>query len=258
MKKLISLTKYQLKLLFRDKTSVLLSFLMPIGFYILFGYMLQNVELSGASMSELLIPLYIIIIIGNAVINVFGGFYVSAKESGNIQKFKFMGVTELRFSFTLFTATLLFQLIVVLTFIVFAYFHKGIVFPFHNIIPIVMTLVVIEIFHFAITFFLTSMFKKSSIYNPIALTFYMYQMFIGGLTFPLEMFPQFLQKLIYYINPIVYGRNALIASWTNTSDLASIVKDNAILLAFSVGFIVVGICMNRFVFSQRTSNALTS
>ncbi|AIQ45020.1 hypothetical protein R70723_03210 [Paenibacillus sp. FSL R7-0273] len=256
MKPVISLTKYNFKLLFRDKSSVLMAFLMPIGFYILFGYMLQNVEFSGSSLSDLLIPLYIIIIIGNAVISVFGTFYVQARESGNLQKFKFMGVSELCFSFTLFVATFAFQLIVIVAFIVFTYFYKGTVFPMQNIIPVLVTLAVIEIFHFAVTFLLTSILRKASIYNPISLAFYMFQMFLGGLTFPIEMFPQFLQKLVYYINPVIYGRNALLAAWTGNSAFGSVVKDNVILLAISAGLVIAAICVQRLVFSQKTSAAL--
>lgn len=256
MKPVISLTKYNFKLLFRDKSSVLMAFLMPIGFYILFGYMLQNVEFSGLSLSDLLIPLYIIIIIGNAVISVFGTFYVLARESGNLQKFKFMGVSELCFSFTLFVATFAFQLIVIVAFIVFTYFYKGTVFPVQNMFPVLVTLAVIEIFHFAVTFLLTSILRKASIYNPISLAFYMFQMFLGGLTFPIEMFPQFLQKLVYYINPVIYGRNALLAAWTNNSAFGSVVKDNVVLLAISALLVIAAICVQRFIFAQKTSAAL--
>lgn len=256
MKPVVSLTKYNFKLLFRDKSSVLMAFLMPIGFYILFGYMLQNVEFSGSALSDLLVPLYIIIIIGNAVISVFGTFYVQARESGNLQKFKFMGVNELCFSFTLFMATFAFQLIVIIAFVVFTYFYNGTVFPVQNIIPVLVTLAVIEIFHFAVTFFLTSVLRKTSIYNPISLAFYMFQMFLGGLTFPIEMFPQFLQKLVYYINPIIYGRNALLAAWTNNPAVGDVVKDNVILLSISVGLVILAICVQRFIFAQKTSAAL--
>lgn len=257
-KRLLSLTKYNLKLLFRDKSSVLMAFLMPIGFYILFGYMLQNVEFSGSALSDLLVPLYIIIIIGNAVISVFGAFYVQAKESGNLQKFKFMGVNELFFSFTLFMATFVFQLIVIFSFIIFTSFYNDSVFPLQNLFPIMITILVIEIFHFAITFFLTSILRKASIYNPISLAFYMFQMFLGGLTFPIEMFPQFLQQLVYYINPIVYGRNALLSAWTNNSAMGNVVNDNMILLCISLGLVILSIAIQRFLFAQKTSVVLAN
>lgn len=256
MKWIRSLTAYNFKLIFRDKTSVIMSFLMPIGFYLLFGYMLSNVEVQGSSLSELLIPLYIIIIIGNAVINVFGAFYVSAKESGNLQKYKFMGVGELRFSFTLFIATLVFQLAVIAAFVLFVFVYNGTAFPVDNIVPIAITLTVIEIFHFAVTFFLTSVLKKASLYNPIALSFYMYQMFLGGLTFPLEMFPQLLQKLVYWINPIIYGRDALLAAWTGNDTIGHIVRDNLILLAVSAAFVLLGIGINRLALSRATSTVI--
>lgn len=256
MKKSLSLTKYHLKLLFRDTSSVLMAFLLPIFFYILFGFMLQNVDVGGNALSDLLVPLYIIIIIGNAVLNVFGAFYVGAKESGNMQKFKFMGVGELSFSFTLFAATLLFQLVVILCFILFVFFYNGVLFPFGQLLPILATLGVIQAFHFAVAFCLASLLRKSSAYNPIALTFYMFQMFLGGLTFPMEMFPQFLQKAIYFVNPIVYGRNALLAAWTGDDAIGHVVRDNLILLGFALALVVIGLAVNRLVWTRKTSAVL--
>ncbi|WP_020616195.1 ABC transporter permease [Paenibacillus daejeonensis] len=257
MKTSLSLTKYHLKLLFRDLPSVLMAFLMPIGFYVLFGYMLQDANVNNNSLTDLLIPLYIIIIIGNAVFNVFGVLYVNAKESGNLQKFKFLGVSELRFSFTLFVATLVFQLVVIISFILFTYFFDGSVFPQDKLLPILATLCVILVFHFAAVFFLVSLLKKSTAYNPIALTLFMYQMFLGGLTFPLQMFPEFLQKAIYYINPIIYGRDALLTAWTGDSSIGHVLRDNMILLSFSVGLVVAGMILNRILLSQKTAVVFT-
>jgi ABC-2 type transport system permease protein len=85
----------------------------------------------------------------------------------------------------------------------------------------------------------------------------MFQMFLGGLTFPIEMFPQFLQKLVYYINPIVYGRNALLAAWTNNPAMGNVVKDNMILLCISLGLVFLSMAIQRFLFAQRTSAVLT-
>lgn len=257
MKKLINLTQYNLKLVLRDTGPMLMAFLMPIGFYILFGYMLQDVEIGSTSMGEILIPLYIIIIIGNAVLNVFGVYYVNAKETGNIQKYKFLGISEISYASSLFLATFFLQIIVIGLFILFTYFYAGYSFPIENILPILITLIIIEIYQFSLTYLLTSLFHKTSIYTSVALAIYMFQMFLGGLTFPLEMFPEFLQKAVYYVNPIIYGRNALLGAWTNIIPTTSILKDNLILLSVSVVFVVIGIFITKANQRSKTTTILS-
>lgn len=257
MNPIISLTKYNLKLLFRDQSTLLMALLMPVGFYLLFGYMLQNVDFNNAALSDLLVPLYLILIIGNAVINVFGTFYVQTKESGNLQKYKFLGISELRFSITLFLAISVFQLAVILGFFLFTYLYKGVAFPLHNSLPVILTIIVIEIFHFALTFFLIALLRRVSLYAPISLAVYIFQMFLGGLTFPIEMFPSFLQKLVYYINPVIYGRNALLSAWTGNPMFGNVWTDNIKLLGISIILLVLGTIVQRFIFSRQTTAILT-
>ncbi|QIK70773.1 ABC transporter permease [Erysipelothrix sp. HDW6C] len=189
MKNLRSLTNYNLKLVLRDTGPMLMAFLMPIGFYILFGYMLKDLKVADGSMGELLIPLYIIIIIGNAVLNVFGVYYVNAKETGNIQKYKFLGISELKYAASLFAATMILQVIVIIAFNVFTFFYAGYAFPIAHILPVFLTIMVIEVYHFAFTFLLSSIIKKAAAYNSIALAFYMFQMFLGGLHSQSKCFP---------------------------------------------------------------------
>lgn len=252
MNRFISLTKYNLKLLFRDINSILFAFLMPIGFYILFSNMLKGMSTGENSIQELLIPMYTIIIIGNAVIVVFGGFFSQAKESGNLTKYKFLGVNELAFSSSLYTATIIFQILVVVSFIIFTQVYAGIVFPITNLLSIIIVLIIINIFQFAVSYFLNAIISKSSLYNSIALAFYMYQMFLGGLTFPLEMFPEFLRKAVYFINPIIYGRNALIDVWVKQTGIIKTLPNLLILLAFSFTLIFIGVLINKSIQNNKT------
>ena len=252
MKKIISLTKYNTTLLFRDMNSVLFSFLMPIGFYILFANMLKGIETGGASMQTLLVPLYTIIIIGNAVISVFGGFYAQARESGNLVKYKFLGINELMFSSCLYAATIIFQFLVITAFLIFTRVYGKIIFPVSQLAPIIILLSIINFYQFAVSYILNAVIRRSALYNSISLTFYMFQMFLGGLTFPMEMFPKFLRDLVYVINPIIYGRNALIDVWADHKSLAETASNIWILLAVSFGLILAGNIINRLAERGRT------
>ena len=244
MKKIISLIKYHTQLLFRDLNSVMFSFIMPIGFYLLFANMLKGMPTGDNSIQELLIPLYTIIIIGNAVLNVFGILVAQAKETGNLTKYKFLGIKELIFSATLYSATIIFQFSVIVSFLIFTQIYAKIHFPISQIIPIMIVLILINIYQFAISYFLNALINKSSLYSSVALTFYMFQMFLGGLTFPLEMFPEMLRNIIYVINPIVYGRNALIDVWVNRVSLVDTVSNLLILLAASLLLFIIGRGLN--------------
>lgn len=258
MRKFISMTHYSLKLLFRDTSTLLLAFLMPIGFYILFSNMLKGMPSGGFSIQEALVPLYTIIVIGNAVIVVFGGFYAATRESGNLTKYKFLGINELLYSASLYSATLIFQLFVLLTFVIFAQFYAQVSFPFSEIAPIGAVLLIINIYQYSIAFFLNSMIRSSALYNSVGLTFYMFQMFLGGLTFPLEMFPAFLRRLVYIVNPIIYGRNALMDVWVHKTGLMATVPNLLILLAFSAGLLAVGAVLNKIRATGLTQPALHS
>ena len=252
MKKLISLIKYNTTILFRDMNSILFAFLMPIGFYVLFGSMLKNVETAGASMGELLVPLYTIIIIGNAVLNVFGSYYGQARENGNLVKYKFLGINELMYAGSLYIATLIFQLLVIVSFLIFTRVYAGIVFPAAQLLPVMVMLIVINLYQFAVSYFLNAIIRKSSLYNSVSLTFYMFQMFLGGLTFPLEMFPKFLREIIYIVNPIIYGRDALIDVWADHKSLAETASNVWTLIAVSAGLLVVGSVINRLAQKSKT------
>lgn len=253
MRKLISMLKYNTRLLFRDMSSVLFAFLMPIGFYILFANMLGGIEVDGGTMGELMIPLYTIIIIGNAVICVYGGFYAQARESGNLTKYKFLGVNELVFSVSLYGATVIFQVIVIVSFLIFTRIYAGISFPLSRMLPVMVVLIVINLYQYAVSYFLNAVIRKASLYNSISLTVYMFQMFLGGLTFPIEMFPAFLRKAVFVINPIIYGRNALIDVWSKQTGLLETMPNILILLAVSAGLIVLGGIINQAFQQGRTS-----
>lgn len=252
MKVFTSMAHYNLKLLFRDMNSILFAFLMPIGFYVLFSNMLNGMPSGAGSIQEMLIPLYTIIIIGNAVVVVFGGYYAEARESGNLTKYKFLGVSELLFSASLFAAILVFQLAVIASFIGFVRLYNGISFPFGQILPIFVVLLVVNVYQFAIGYFFNAIIRKAALYNSVALTFYMFQMFLGGLTFPMEMFPEFLRKLVYIINPIIYGRNALLEVWVNESGLGKVMPELLILLAVSAGLVLAGALVNKMVLKGKT------
>ncbi len=252
MKTFISMANYNLKLLFRDMSSIMFAFLMPIGFYILFSNMLSGMPSGEASIQELLVPLYTIIVIGNAVLVVFGGYYSMARESGNLTKYKFLGVSELLFSASLFSAILIFQLLVLVCFFVFVKLFNGISFPFSQTGPVLVVLAVINVYQFAVSYFLNAVIRKTTLYNSVALTFYMFQMFLGGLTFPMEMFPEFLRKLVYFVNPIVYGRNALLEVWVYKSKLLEAAPEILILLGVSAGLILAGMLVNKAVLKGKT------
>jgi ABC-2 type transport system permease protein len=69
------------------------------------------------------------------------------------------------------------------------------------------------------------------------LVFY-FQMFLGGLTFPPEMLPSFLQHFIQICNPIVYGLYLMRAAWFGDGTLFDVAKDVGILLGVALALMV--------------------
>lgn len=247
MRNFIILSKYQTLLLLRNLKSTLIGFSLPILMFFIFSNLLgqYKVEESNLSIVEYLVPAYIPIIIINAVLIIFGQQYILYKEQGNLLKYKLLGLTSFTVAASIYLATIVFQLLTSVTLILFAFLLKGVVFPFDNTLSLLGGFFLINLFQFALTVFIVSIIHKSTTYQPVAFMLFYYQMFLGGLTFPPEMFPDFLRKLMYIFNPIIYGLEIMRGVWVDGKVLFSFIKETSLLISISVVLIIISILLNK-------------
>ncbi|BDD38865.1 hypothetical protein GUT183_11030 [Streptococcus ruminantium] len=247
MNSLYILSKHQTKMLMRNSKSTIVGFLVPVIMFFVFSNLLgsYSIDSTGRTITEYLIPAYIPIIIINAVVVIFGQYYILYKERGDLLKYKLMGISSVTVASAIFFSTIIFQVIATALLVAVGYFTKGVAFPLANIPSILIALIILNFYQFSIAYFVVSLLSKSTTYQSIAAVIFYFQMFLGGLTFPPEMFPDVLKKVMYFINPIVYGLQIMRGVWTDGEIIFNFGKEIAILVVVSVSLVLLGSFVNK-------------
>lgn len=247
MHSLYVLSKHQTKMLMRNSSSTIIGFLVPVIMFFVFSNLLDGFSVpgTGRSIVEYLVPAYIPIIIINAVVVIFGQYYMLYKERGDLLKYKLMGIPPMIVAAALFFSTIIFQIIAISLLVAVGNMSKGVPLPTSNLLSIFVALIIINIYQFSIAYLIVSILGKSTTYQSIAMVIFYVQMFLGGLTFPPEMFPTFLRKIVYIANPIVYGLEIMRGVWTDKVPITQYGKEVGILLVVSFLLLIVGSIANK-------------
>ncbi|MFJ7186126.1 ABC transporter permease [Lysinibacillus xylanilyticus] len=245
MTNLVSLTGFQIKLLFRNYKGLILGFSLPIIMFFIFGNLLSKYSVyDGIPLSDALVPAYIPIIIINGILIVFGQNFLVYKEQGNLLKYKLLGISEITVATSIYIATLLFQILATITLIIFANLTKNVGFPIESSLKIIVAFLLINLFEFSIVYFVTSFMNKSTTYQSLSLLIFYFQIFLGGLTFPPEMFPTVLKDIVYIFNPIIYGLEMMRSFWLQNGSILDNLKEITLLIGWSSFFIALGTIVN--------------
>lgn len=240
MYKLNSLLEYQFKLQLRNYMDMFFMIIFPVLMYIFFRNMLEGELFYDGSFQaiEYLLPAFIPIVIANSVLLVFGHLITSYKENKYFIKYKLMGYRSIDVAGILFFTVLLFQIIGTIVLIFTALIFGGISIPINNIFHIFLALVLINVFQFALVFFLSSFINKSSTYNSVALIIFFFQMFLGGMTLPVEAFPDGIRIISEIFNPVLHGVYILRNVWIMERSFFDFPLQIAIILGASLVFIL--------------------
>ncbi|MGM0126416.1 ABC-2 type transport system permease [Enterococcus sp. AZ194] len=257
MKKTIALIKYSMKRIISDNTGIIFAFLMPIGFYVVFST-LFNTGPDSKAMIQYLVPNYLLIIILNAVMNIFGMLLVSAEESGNLIKFRLMGVSKMNYAVSLFLCLLAMEIVLITLFLTFCVVFDGINLPLNNLVPCLVILVVAHLFQFALTMLLSAIVKKATTFSGVGLGIFMLQMFAGGLAIPIAMFPDNLRNILEVVNPVVHLSTALINTWVLGESLENNLGSILIVIGFSIACIVLSLLIQKARSTQATVKPIIS
>lgn len=245
MTNLLNLSQFQIKLLFRNYKGLILGFSLPIIMFFIFGNLLSEYSIyDGMPLNNALVPAYIPIIIINGVLVIFGQNFLVYKEQGNLLKYRLLGISEITVATSIYIATFIFQVLAAITLIIFAYLTKNVEFPFESILKILLAFVIINFFEFAIVYFVTSFINKSTTYQSLSLIIFYFQIFLGGLTFPPEMFPSFLKDAVYIFNPIIYGLEMMRSFWLLDGSILDNLKEISVLIGWAIFFITSGMIVN--------------
>lgn len=247
MRKLFIFTKYQTMLLLRNYKSTIVGFLLPVVMFFIFSNLLSQLEVEGTGRTivDYLVPAFLPIIIINAVLVIYGQYYMLYKEQGNLLKYKLLGINSFSVLFGIFVATLVFQFIATMLLVIFGVVTKGITVPYDNFLSVLLMILITNFYQFALVVFLSSIINKSTTYSSVSLVIFYVQIFLGGLTFPPEMFPDIVKQIVYVFNPIIYGLLAMRGLWTDGNSIMIYGKEVLILLLVAVGLILIGTLISK-------------
>lgn len=246
MRNLIALTKYQFALLLRNKQVLLITILMPLVMFLVFGTLMDdNIIIDGVPLANYFIPSFTLIIVVNILILQYGYFYVRMREIGAFTRFKLLGVSPIISSIATFIPLLVLELIAIAILIVTGYLYKSIVIPFDRLHTIFFILILINLMQFAMVYLVTAFVKNGGTYQGISNILFNVQMFAGGLTFPEELFPDFVLKIAKIFLPILYGVRVMKGVWVHGESLLSYRTELLILSGVTVALLIVGTLARR-------------
>lgn len=250
--KIVNLARYRLKLNVRDKQGMFFIIMFPIIFYTIWFFILKG-QVGYNQMSQAtdyLLPMYIGTILCNGGVLFFGSELVNLLENKHYIRYKLLGMDTLSVGIATAISGLIVQTFSMAILLVYSFFVSQATIPLANALNIIATTILISVFQYSLGYFLSSIVKKVSQYNTLALIVFFYQLFLGGVAMPMEIFPDNFKTVLSIINPIYHGMTALIGTWVDNLSFFSFPKEILILSGVSLALIVVG----RFIYNQRQVN----
>lgn len=232
MKKLKALSIYQLRLQIRDYQAMFFLIGFPVIMYVIFSNLLKGVTGYNGKVAAIdyLIPSYLPIIIINGGIMMFGLMLTVYKEKNYFIKYKLLGFKPLEIAISVSITIIICEIIGIISLVLFAYFINNITIPINNIVNVLLTILIITAFQFSLGYFLSSIFRKSTVYQTVALIVFYFEMFLGGLTFPPEMFGASMRRVLEIINPIIHGLYMIRGTWIEGKSVLNYPLECGILL----------------------------
>ncbi|WP_416147605.1 ABC transporter permease [Salipaludibacillus sp. HK11] len=248
MSNMVTFSFFQLKLLMRGYKDTAIGFILPVVMFIIFSNVFAGEMIleTGFSLVDYLLPAFIFIIIINAVIVIYGQYYSVYKEQGNLLKYRLLGLDHFTISLGILLPTLIFQLLAITLLVATAIITSEVPIPFNNMPSVLLVIFLVNVFQYSLAALIFTVTTKSSGYQSIALMFFFYQMFLGGLTFPPEMFPDSIKIIVEFFNPIYYALIAFRGVWTE--------GDPVYLYFQELGVIIIVTAILMFVVNIITKN----
>jgi len=239
MHSILSHTKMELKLFFRETLAMLFTFIVPAVSFIVFAIMFNGVSYEGGlDYFQAYIPSMIGIIIFTTAFFSMGLQVVIDREKGVYKRLK---GTPLNQS-AIFSATIVkgfFAIYVgAVEILLLAKFGFGTNLTEHTL-QFFLALTLCSVTFFSIGFIVSSIAKRMNTALGIALIAMYPMMFLSGATVPLETLPEVLQNGSYFV-PLTYVVNVLRDGWNGTLFASEALLDIGVLVGILIVSAIVG------------------
>lgn len=238
MQSVIAHTKMELKLFFRETLAVLFTLIVPAASFVIFGMMFKSQSYDGLDFFQAYIPSMLAIIIFTTAFFSLGLQIVIDREKGVYKRLKgtpinqnaIFTATIIKGFFAIYLGTIEILLIAKLGFDSALTKHP---------LQFFLALTLCAVTFFALGFVISSLAKRMQTALGIAMVSMYPMLFLSGATLPLNVFPEFLQKLAAII-PLTYVVNVLRYGWNGTMFTADAVLDLAVLVGMLIVAAVIG------------------
>lgn len=243
MTALARLSAVEIKLFFRDKTSVFWTFLFPVLMIWLFGQMFGDQKIGEMRYINAYIPSWIAINLLTTAVFTLGTVMAGYRENGVLRRFQATPVRPwIVIAAHIAQGTLIFLVsaAVLLLFGLFVYDLDAPKYLASTILAGVLSM--FAIFPFGL--FVTSLAKNTRSAAAISSLVLNLMLFLSGATFPLEAMPSFL-RMVAKVLPLYYVVDLLRNTW-NSSTILDNRLDVAVLLALGIIFTFLAIKFFRW------------
>lgn len=227
MQSVLTHTNMELRLFFREKLSLLFTFIIPAVSFIVFGMMYQTNSYDGLDYFQAYVPSMIAIIIFTSAFFSMGVQIVIDREKGVYKRLKGTPLNQK----AIFTATVIkgFFAIYVGTFEIMLISKLGFQTELTaHPLQFFLALTFCSITFFAIGFLVSSLVKRMQTALGIAMIAMYPMMFLSGATLPLDALPEVLQTSSYIV-PLTYVVNILRDAWNGTLFTSGAMVDLGVL-----------------------------
>lgn len=253
MKKFKALCAYQFKLQMRDLETVFFLVGLPMIFYLVSTYILKGLvgQFGPYTPQDFIIPSYLPIIIANSGVMIFGLKLTLYRERNYFVRYKLLGYKPLEIAVSISVTTLICQSVGIISLLAVAILTNSITIPFSNLHNVLLVILLITLFQFSLGYFLSTILRKTSTYQTIGLLIFFFQMLLGGLTLPPELFGDAITRVIKIINPIVHALYMLRGTWLEGKGILKFPLELAIIGGITVVFGVLASAMEKINYGKR-------
>jgi len=238
MQSILTHTKMELKLFFRETLALLFTFIVPAVSFVVFAIMFTGNDYNGLDYFQAYIPSMIAIIIFTTAFFSMGLQVVIDREKGVYKRLQGTPLNQR----AIFTATIVkgfFAIYVgAIEILLIAKFGFGTNLSAHAF-QFFLALTFCAVTFFSIGFVVSSLAKRMNTALGIAMIAMYPMMFLSGATIPLENFPEILQNASYIV-PLTYVVNVLRDGWNGTLFTADTLVDIGVLVGILIVSAIVG------------------
>lgn len=191
MKSLIYQFKFEFIKAFRDKTLLMLTYLMPLGFYLMMGFFMVEIN---PFFLDILIPSMVIFTILTSTLMGIPSIVVDNRNSGVLKSYKIYGINKYQYIFINSLTSLIHVLINSLIIVISAnYLFNA---PTPNNYGLFIILIIIGVFTFTgISTLIGVISKNNKTTILFAQAIYLPSMILSGVMVPSEMIPSSVMKI---------------------------------------------------------------